>query len=85
MRGADVQGGRLRPSVRVSDEETEGEMAHPMTIDEFCSTVYGPGWDSEPEKKKSKRDTVSRMCRDGVLDAFKVGRRWLIRLEGDGR
>ena len=80
-----MQGGRLRPSVRVSDEETDDEMTRPMTIDEFCSTVYGPGWDSEPEKKKSKRDTVSRMCRDGVLDAFKVGRRWLIRLEGDGR
>lgn len=81
MRGADVQGGRLRPSVRVSYREAEDEMTRPVTVDEFCSVVYGPGWDSEPEKKKSKRDTVSRMCRYGVLDAFKVGRRWLIRLE----
>lgn len=52
-----------------------------MNIDAYCLVAYGQGWDSTPGSKKSKRNTVSRMCRDGVLDAFKSGRRWLIRLE----
>lgn len=51
-----------------------------MTIDSYIDLVYGP--QETPELLKSKRDTVSRMCRDGVLDAFKTGRRWLIWLEG---
>ena len=56
-------------------------MGEPVTIDRYCTLIYGADFAKSPESIKSKRDTVSRMCRDGVLDAFKVGRRWLIRLE----
>lgn len=56
-------------------------MGPPLTVDGYCAVVYGPGWDATDRSKKSKRDTVSLMCRDGKLDAFKSGRRWLIRLE----
>ena len=54
----------------------------PMTVDAYCALVYGPRWDADEKSKKSKRDTVSRMCRDGVLDCWKEGRRWLIELSG---
>lgn len=53
-------------------------MGPPMTLDEFCRLLYGSGWDADEKGKKSKRDTVSRMCRDGVLRCRKAGRRWLI-------
>lgn len=56
-------------------------MGELVTIDAFCRITYGSEFEKSPQSIKSKRDTVSRMCRDGVLDAFKVGRRWLIRLE----
>ena len=55
-------------------------MGPPVTIDAMCELMYGPRWDETRKSKKSKRDTVSRMCRDGVLNARKVGRRWLIQL-----
>ena len=51
------------------------------SVDAYCELVYGPAFRASEKSIKSKRDTVSRMCRDGVLDAFKSGRRWLIRLE----
>lgn len=51
-----------------------------MTVDSYCALVYGPAWDATENMKKSKRDTVTRMCRDGVLNARKAGRRWLITL-----
>ena len=51
-----------------------------MSVDAFCAMVYGPGWDATKESKKSKRDTVSRMCRDGTVEARKAGRRWLIKI-----
>ena len=51
-----------------------------MTVDAYCALVYGPAWDATENMKKSKRDTVTRMCRDGVLNARKAGRRWLITL-----
>ena len=52
-----------------------------LSVDAYCEMVYGPQFRVSDKSIKSKRDTVSRMCRDGTLDAFKVGRRWLIRLE----
>ena len=54
-----------------------------VNVDDYCRIRYGEGWDSTGEKRKSKRDTVSRMCRDGVVSAVKSGRRWLIRLEDE--
>ena len=51
-----------------------------MTVDAYCELVYGKRWDATKEGRKSKRNTVSRMCRDGVLQCRKVGRRWLIEL-----
>ena len=53
-------------------------MGPPITVDAMCELLYGPRWDATKESKKSKRDTVSRMCRDGVLEARKAGKRWLI-------
>ena len=50
------------------------------TVDEYCALVYGAKWDMDEKSKKSKRDTVSRMCRDKTLKSRKAGRRWLIEL-----
>lgn len=50
-----------------------------MNLDEYCRLRYGLRDDEKPTK--SQRNTVSEMCRHGVLDAFKSGRRWLIRLK----
>ena len=52
-----------------------------MNVDDYCELRYGKEFRSSDKSVKSKRDTVSKMCRDGVLDAFKSGNRWLIRLE----
>ncbi len=52
-----------------------------MTVDDYCELVYKDEFRKSKASMKSKRNTVSRMCRDGVLDAVKSGRRWLIRLE----
>jgi len=51
-----------------------------MTIDTYCALVYGPQWDESEKSRKSKRDTVSKMCRDGSLKCRKAGKRWLIEL-----
>lgn len=51
-----------------------------VSSDEYCRIRYGPNWDATKESKKSKRDTVSRMCRDKVIKARKSGRAWLIEL-----
>lgn len=51
-----------------------------VSSDEYCRIRYGPNWDATKESKKSKRDTVSRMCRDGVLVARKFGKAWIIEL-----
>lgn len=51
-----------------------------LTVDGYCALVYGRGWDADEKRKKSKRNTVSRMCRDGVLDCRKAGKRWLIEI-----
>jgi len=58
----------------------EVDMGPPITVDAMCELLYGPRWDADEKSKKSKRNTVSRMCRDGVLNARKAGRRWLIQL-----
>lgn len=52
-----------------------------VNVDTYCSIAYGDGWDSTEKSKKSKRNTVSEMCRKGSLKARKHGKRWLIRLE----
>lgn len=52
-----------------------------MSVDAYCEIRYGPDFRKSKESVKSKRDTVSKMCREGTLDAFKSGSRWLIRLE----
>ena len=57
-------------------------MGPPVTVDGYCAVVYGPGWDATEAGRKSKRNTVSEMCRNGVLDAKKSGRRWLIWIGG---
>ena len=51
-----------------------------MTVDAYCALVYGPRWDATEKSRKSKRDTVSRMCREKVLKSRKAGKRWLIEL-----
>lgn len=51
------------------------------TIDDYCRLVYGDEFSKSEKSKKSKRNTVSQMCRSGSLDAFKSGKRWLIRIE----
>ena len=53
-------------------------MDPPVTVDGYCAIVYGPGWDRTEKSRKSKRDSVSRMCRDGTLECRKAGKRWLI-------
>lgn len=51
-----------------------------LTIDDYCELVYGKRWDADAKCRKSKRNTVSRMCREGTLKARKAGKRWLIEL-----
>ena len=51
-----------------------------MTVDRYCELVYGEQAMKDERSRKNKRDTVTRMCRDGVLNARKAGRRWLIEL-----
>ena len=53
-----------------------------MNLDAYCRLRYGLADGEKPTK--SQRNTVSAMCRDGVLDAFKSGRRWLIRIKTKG-
>ena len=53
-------------------------MGPPMNLDQVCAVFYGEGWDKDKKSQKSKRDTVSRMCRDGTLNARKAGYRWVI-------
>ena len=55
-----------------------------LSVDAYCELVYGESFRASDKSVKSKRNTVSRMCRNGTLDAFKVGKRWLIRLEEQG-
>lgn len=50
-----------------------------VSLDAYCRIVYGLPDGQKPTK--SQRNTVSEMCRKGTLDAFKSGRRWLIRLK----
>ena len=53
-----------------------------VNVDAYCEIRYGL---AGVEPTKAQRNTVSKMCRDGTLDAFKSGKRWLIRLEeGNG-
>jgi len=47
-----------------------------MNLDQYCRVRYGLEKDEKPTK--SQRNTVSRMCRDGTLDAVKSGRKWII-------
>lgn len=51
-----------------------------MTVDDYCELVYGERWADDEKARKSKRNTVSKMCRDKVLKSRKVGKRWLIEL-----
>lgn len=55
------------------------EAAMIVSLDAYCRLVYGLPDGAKPSK--SQRNTVSEMCRRGTLDAFKSGRRWLIRLK----
>ena len=48
-----------------------------MTLDDFCKLRYGRA-DPDYRPTKSHRDTVSWMCRNKTLPAWKVGRRWEI-------
>ena len=50
-----------------------------MNLDTYCRLIYGLQPGEKPTK--SQRNTVSEMCRRGTLDAFKSGRRWLIRVK----
>ena len=51
-----------------------------VNVDDYCRIRYGLREGAAPTK--AQRNTVSWMCRNGTLDAFKSGRRWLIRLGG---
>lgn len=78
-----VQGRMGWPRVVRPTIDGKGDAMGPpnyMTVDAFCAMVYGPNWDATDKSRKSKRDTVSRMCRDGTVEARKVGRRWLIEM-----
>ena len=50
-----------------------------LNLDAYCRLRYGLADNEKPTK--SQRNTVSEMCRRGVLDAFKSGRCWLIRIK----
>ena len=78
-RKAATEAARGAPDNRHGKGDAMGPPAY-MTVDAFCAMVYGPNWDATDKSRKSKRDTVSRMCRDGVLACRKVGRRWLIEM-----
>lgn len=45
----------------------------------FCRWYYELEGGEEPTK--SQVNAVSKMCRDGTLPAFKVGRKWFIDME----
>ena len=47
-----------------------------ITLDQYCRIRYGLGSGETPTK--AQRNTVSKMCRDKVVPAFKSGRRWFI-------
>ena len=49
-----------------------------LNVDEYCDVRYGL---RGKRPTKAQRNTVSQMCRTGTLNAFKSGKRWLIRLE----
>ena len=75
-----VQGRRLLPLRWAHGQRGEEVDVEKMTVDAYCELVYGKRWDADEKSRKSKRNTVSRMCRDGVLQYRKAGRRWLIEL-----
>ena len=50
-----------------------------MNLDAYCRLRYGLQANEKPTK--SQRNTVSEMCRRGVLDAFKSGRCWFIKIK----
>ena len=57
---------------------SEGKEEHMVVnLDAYCAIRYG----LEGPPTKAQRNTVSKMCRDGKLDAYKSGKRWFIRLE----
>ena len=50
-----------------------------MNLRQFCRVKYGLPEGAEPTK--AQLNTVTQMCRDGKLDAIKVGRQWLVNLQ----
>ncbi len=46
------------------------------SVERFCRWFYELPDDAKPSK--SQANTVSQMCRDGVLPAVKVGIKWRI-------
>ena len=73
----EVQGWWLRPYGQVL-RIGRRVMGPPMNLDQVCAVLYGEGWDKDKKSQKSKRNTVSKMCRDKVLDARKEGKKWVI-------
>lgn len=50
-----------------------------VNLKRLCRIKYDLADDEEPTK--AQVNTVTKMCRDGTLDAIKVGRQWLVNLE----
>ena len=49
-----------------------------MNVEQMARLMYG--LDDCETPTKSQKNRVTELCRDGKLEALKVGRRWLIRL-----
>lgn len=48
-----------------------------MTVDQYCAIRYGLADGQKPTK--AQRNTVATMCRNGTVEAFKSGKRWIIK------
>ena len=57
---------------------------HLLSIREFCFIYFQDELrkTTDGEPTKSMRNTISRLCRDGIVDAVKYGRRWFIKVDG---
>lgn len=52
-----------------------------VSVDDYCRHHYGDGWDATEQSRRSKRNAITKMCRNGTLTANKRGRFWDIWME----
>ena len=50
----------------------------PLSVKAFSRVYFQDRLKGEDEPTKSMQDTITRMCRDGILPARKLGRKWFI-------